>query len=217
VIDPVRALCGGPLGMAGGVAVIDAVPDAGTVNALALEAHRAYPESSRQECPDGDDADGRGGVPRRALQTAGGGDVQDALYASPWLREFLGAQCGTPIEPSGNRGSYSYYVQPGDFLDTHLDIDTCDVTLITVLQDDTDPRDPAGGLAVYPGRFGAPLREIRAAPDAGVALVKARPGQSILILGGLVPHRVEPLGPVGQRIISALCFQAASPPGWITG
>jgi hypothetical protein len=214
VIDPVGALCAGPLGAAGGVAVLDAVPDPGTCHALALEAHGAYGASSRQECADGDYADGRGGVPRRALQTAPGGPVQDGLYASPWLRAVLSAQCGTPVEPSGNRGSYSYYVQPGDFLDTHLDIDTCDVTLITVLHDDTDPSDRAGGLAVYPGRFGAPLRSIRAAPEAGVAIVKARPGQSILILGGLVPHRVEPLGQAGQRIISALCFRAAAAPGY---
>jgi hypothetical protein len=46
-----------------------------------------------------------------------------------------------------------------------------------------------------------------------MALIKARPGQSILLLGGLVPHRVEPLGPVGQRVISALCFRADAPPG----
>jgi hypothetical protein len=208
VIDPVRALCGGPLGAAGGVAVLDAVPDPATCQALVYEAHGAYPDSSRQECTDGDEADGRGGVPRRALQTAGGGPVQDSLYASPYLHSLLSAHCGARIEPSGNRGSYSYYVRPGDFLDTHLDIDTCDVTLITVLHDDTDPRSRAGGLAVYPGRFGASLSGIRADPEAGMALVKARPGQSVLILGGLVPHRIEPLGPSGQRIISALCFRA---------
>ena len=208
MIDPVRALSGGPLGAAGGVAVLDSVPDPATCQALVVEAHGAYPASSRQECDDGDGADGRGGVPRRALQTAGGGPVQDALYASPFLHAFLSAHCGTPIEPSGNRGSYSYYVRPGDFLDTHLDIDTCDVTLITVLHDNTDPRERAGGLAVYPGRFGAPLSSIRTDPEAGVAIVKARPGQSVLILGGLVPHRLEPLGPSGQRIISALCFRA---------
>jgi hypothetical protein len=60
--------------------------------------------------------------------------------------------------------------------------------------------------------LGAPLGRIRAAPEHGVAIVKARPGQSILLLGGLVPHRVEPLGPAGQRIISALCFRAAAAP-----
>ena len=156
-----------------------------------------------------DGADGRGGTPARALHTAGAGEVQDALYASPWLQAFLTAQCGHPIVPSGNRGSYSYYVEPGDHLGLHLDVDTCDVTLITVLQDDTDPGDPGGGLAAYPARLGSALRDVRAAPDDGIALVKAQPGQSIVILGGLVPHRVLPLGARGQRVISALCFRAA--------
>ena len=204
-----RALAEGPLGRAGGVAVFDGVPDAATCNALASEAYAAYPGSSRQVLAQADGADGRGGMPDRALHTAGAGAAQDALYASPWLHAFLSAQCGTRVGPSGNRGSYSYYVEPGDHLGLHLDVDTCDVTLITVLHDDTDPADAAGGLAVYPGALGAPLREVRAAPEAGMGVIKARPGQSIVILGGLVPHRVLPLGPRGQRIISALCFRSA--------
>jgi hypothetical protein len=215
--DPLTALCAGPLGCAGGVAVLDGVPDPPTCGALALEAQAAYAASTRQERADGDGAQGRGGMPPRALRSAGGGAAQDALYAAPGLHALLSAHCGTPVLPSGNRGSYSYYVQPGDFLDIHLDVDTCDVTLITVLHDDTDPRDRAGGLAVYPGMLGAPLGAVRAAPDRGVSIVKARPGQSILLLGGLVPHRAEPLGPNGQRVVSALCFRAARPPACCFG
>ena len=202
-------LAAGPLGAAGGVAIFHGLPDAATCQALAAEAYAAYSTSDRQELDRGDDVEGRGGAPARALHSAGGGVVQDALYASPWVSEFLTAQCGAPVAPTGNRGSYSYYAQPGDHLGVHLDIDTCDVTLITVLQDDTDPGDPGGGLAAYPARLGSALRDVRAAPDDGIALIKAQPGQSIVILGGLVPHRVLPLGARGQRVISALCFRAA--------
>jgi len=84
-------------------------------------------------------------------------------------------------------------------------------TEVIVLHDDTDPAVIRSVLAVYPGALGAPLRQVRAAPEAGMGVVKAGPGQSIVILGGLVPHRVLPLGPWGQRIISALCFRAAAP------
>ena len=70
MIDPVQALVHGPLGRAGGVAVFDGVPDPGTCTALAYEAHASYPESTRQALEDGDGADGRGGMPARALQTA---------------------------------------------------------------------------------------------------------------------------------------------------
>ena len=201
-------LVAGPLAQAGGVAVFGGVPDAVTCHALADEAHRLYPGSSRQLLREDDGAQGRGGMPSRALQTAGGAEVQDAVYAAPALHAFLSAQCGVPIAPSGNRGSYSFYVEPGDYLGLHLDVDTCDVTLITVLQDDTDPRDPGGGLGVYPGALGSRLGPVRAAGGAGMSVVKARPGESIVILGGLVPHQVLPLGPTGQRVVSALCFSA---------
>jgi hypothetical protein len=209
-VDPLGALLAGPVARAGGVAVFQGLPAPETCAGLAAEAWRAYPESDRQDLDAGDDEEGRGGTPARALQTAAGGPVQDELYASPGLHAILSEQCGVPIVPSGNRGSYSYYVQPGDFLDTHLDIDTCDVTLITVVYDDIDANDAAGALAVYPGAFGASLSTIRAAPGRGVAYVKARPGESIVILGGLVPHRVVPLGARGQRVISALCFEAVA-------
>jgi hypothetical protein len=207
--DPLAALLAGPLGRSGGVGVFEGLPPPETCAELGAEAWGAYAESDRQDLQAGDGEEGRGGTPARALRTAAGGPVQDELYASPWLQAVLSEQCGARVVPSGNRGSYSYYVEPGDFLDTHLDIDTCDVTLITVLYDDIDPNDSAGALAVYPGAFAAHLGAIRAAPEEGVAYIKARAGESIVILGGLVPHRVVPLPARGQRVISALCFQAA--------
>jgi hypothetical protein len=209
-VDPLLALLAGPLGRAGGVGLFDGLPPPATCAELAAEAWSAYGASDRQELETGDDEDGRGGSPARALRTAAGGATQDALYADPQLHAFLSEQCGVRVVPSGNRGSFSYYAEPGDFLDTHLDVDTCDVTLITVLYDDIDPSSPEGALATYPGAFGVPLSMVRAFPGEGVALVKARPGQSIVILGGLVPHRVVPVGLRGQRVISALCFEAAA-------
>jgi hypothetical protein len=201
-----HALRGGALGRAGGVAVVDGLPDATIAGALVAEAWAAYAGASRQDCAAADHADGRGGVPPRALATASGAAVQDHLYRAPSLHSYLSDACGARIVPSGNRGSYSYYVA-GDFLELHLDIPTCDLTLITVLDDRSPPTAPGGGLQVFPGAIGLPLRLVRARPDEGV-VVKARPGQSILILGGLVPHRLLPLG-AGQRVISALCFRAA--------
>ena len=208
VFDCRRALLAGPLGRAGGVAVFANLPDAATVDALRNEALALFEQADRQEHQGPDPEDWRGGLPPRALCTAGAGPVQDALYSQSWLAASLTEQCGVPIVPSGNRGSYSYYVAPGDYLGLHLDVVTCDVTLITVLQE-TTPMGAGGALAVYRHHAGAPLRDVRAAPDVGVELVKAAPGQSIVLLGGLVPHCTVPLGPSGQRVISALCFQVA--------
>lgn len=205
----IAALKRGPLGHSGGVSLIDGLPDPSTCQALALEARDAYGQSTRQQLLTSDRTEGRGGLPARALQTAPGGPVQDALYASAWLHHYISQQCGTTIKPSGNRGSYSFYVQPGDFLDLHLDVDRCDVTLITVLHDDIPPQDSSGGLLIYRGMVDVPLSHIRLDPDNGAELVKAQPGQSILILGGMIPHRVLPLGTAGQRAISVLCFRAS--------
>ena len=63
-------------------------------------------------------------------------------------------------------------------------------------------------MLVYPGHAGRPLSTIRAAPLEGARLIKAAPGSSILIFGGLVAHRVLPVPSLGQRVISALCFLA---------
>ena len=201
-------LLAGPLAQAGGVTLVDGLPNPAWCEALWVEARDAYADAARQELDHGDDADGRGGTPQRALWTAGGGPIQDELYAATWLSEYLSGQCGMAIRPTGNRGSYSYYMQPGDFLGLHLDIDSCDVTLITVLHDATDPHDPAGALAVYPQRIGWPLRTVRAEAYNGMMHVKARPGQSVVLLGGMVPHFVVPMSAGCTRVISALCFRA---------
>lgn len=198
----------GPLAGAGGVAVVDGLPDPGTTGALLAEAMALYPNAEAQTLDRHDGATGRGGVPDRRLRTSGGGPVQDAFYAAPWLSNFLSSVCGAPVVPTGGRGSYSFYVEQGDYLGLHLDIDACDVTLITVLRDDAPPSDPSGGLLVHPGYLGGNLNEVRRCPDPASGLIKATPGQSIVLLGGLLPHETVPVNAGHPRVISALCFRA---------
>ncbi|MHA7304566.1 hypothetical protein ACX80E_04860 [Arthrobacter sp. TMN-49] len=198
----------GPLARGGGVTIVDGLPGVGRTAELLAEAMGLYPGADDQRVLDGDGARGRGGAPPRQLFTSGGGPVQDALYAALWLSDYLSTLCGAPVSPTGGRGSYSYYVRPGDYLGLHLDIDACDVTLITVLRDDSPPGDPAGALLVHPGYRGADLNIVRGDPQGGVGMVKAEPGQSIVLLGGLVPHETVPVGENGPRIISALCFRS---------
>jgi hypothetical protein len=199
----------GPLFRAGGVAVIDAIADDGTMAALCAEAQANYALAERQVCDvvTSDDCDGRGGVPPRQLSTAPGGPVQDELYRSPYLHAYLSQLCGGPIRPSGSRGSYGYYVAPADYLGLHLDIVTCDVTVISVLADSSP--DDGGALAVQRGSVGVPLSILRRSAHVREEVVKAPAGATIVLLGGLVPHRVLPLAR-GQRAISALCFEAAA-------
>lgn len=204
-IEP-RWLRRGPLFRAGGVAVFDDVAGERTLSMLCAEAQSNYPACDRQVCVADEADDHRGGLPARSLCSSGGGPVQDALYAAPSLHEFLSQVCGGPVTPSGSRGSYSYYVEPGDFLGLHLDIHTCDVTMISVLTD-TSPGD-GGALAVNRRCIDVAVSMLRAAGYPGEEVIKATAGQHIVILGGIVPHRVLPLRPGGQRVISALCFEA---------
>jgi hypothetical protein len=201
----------GPLLRAGGVTVLDGLADRRTFAMLCAEAQAIYPTCDRQVCDVEAGDDGRRAMPARSLCSAGGGPAQDAFYASSHLHHALRQLCGGPLRPTGSRGSYSYYVQPGDFLGLHVDILACDVTLITVLTD-TSPADGAA-LAVHRRNVGQPLSVLRDAGGKDEELVKAAAGQHIVILGGLVPHRVLPLRAGGQRVISALCFEALPHPG----
>jgi hypothetical protein len=206
-LDVPPALAASPLLRGGGFAVYEELPDAATKARLRDEARSALASAAQQECwvPDTDEV--RGGTPRRRLLTAGAGPAQDALYASPWLHATLSDTCGVPIVPSGNRGSYSYYVRAGDFLGLHRDIDTCDLAMITVLHD-SGPGDQSGALVMYPGRIAEPLSSIRGSPADGACVVGVGPGQTIVMLGGLVPHRVRRVSPGQARVVSVLCFRA---------
>lgn len=199
----------GPLFRSGGVVVLEGLVDDRMFAALCAEAQANYGQADRQVCTvvESDDADGRGGVPPRQLSTAGGGPSQDAVYHAPALCSLLNQLCGVPVRPSGSRGSYSYYVAPHDHLGLHLDIVTCDVTVIMVLTDSSP--DDGGSLAVQFGGVGLPLSVLRRSSHAREDTIKAPVGSSIVLLGGLLPHRVLPITS-GQRVISALCFEAVS-------
>ncbi len=191
-----------------GFAVVDTIPDAATLGALRAEAWAAYDNADRQECDTDDGEELRGGMPRRRLFSAGAGPAQDTFYHDRQLAERLSDLCGLTVTRSGSRGSYSYYASEGDCLDLHRDVETCDVTLITCLHDTSDPRSQSGALVLYPDRLTESLSEIRARPDDGALLLKLMAGQSLVLLGGAVPHRVLPVVEGQARVISALCFLA---------
>lgn len=192
----------------GGFAVFDGVPNASTFADLFREAATRYSHATVQESWDPDREEVRGGTPRRSLLSAEAGPAQDGFYYDPLFVEFLSSACGVPVRPSGSRGSYSYYVRPGDFLDLHRDIETCDVAVITAVHDNSAPNEDSGSLIVYPERTDEPLSALRAAPYDGAYAVKLLPGQTVILLGGIVPHRVAPVRARQVRIVSVLCFAA---------
>jgi hypothetical protein len=192
----------------GGFGVYAEFPDAAICSRLYQEAFERFPTATAQEHWDDDLEELRGGKPRRRMLTAEAGPVQDQLYVAPRLPEILSSTCGVPIAPSGNRGSYSYYVRQGDFLDLHRDVETCDLAMITCLYETSEGSEAGGALVLYPGRIHEPLSAIRARPQEGAVLVKLQPRQTILMYGGVVPHLLMPVREGQARVISVLCFQA---------
>lgn len=191
----------------GGVLVTRSLFDHAVIGRLSDEAEAARDDADFQETLIDDLADQRGGQPARRLWSVQGGPVQDAAYAAEAVIRKLSALTGRAVEPSGGRGSYSYYLGDRHFLGLHRDIPTCDLSVITVLYDDSDPHDPRGGLLYYPDRCDELLSTIRERPRDGARVAKPRPGDAIIIAGGEVTHRVLPTAPDATRVISVLCYR----------
>lgn len=195
----------------GGFAVYEGLLAPETEAELLREATEEMEYAQHQENWEPNADEWRGGTPERKLLTSSGGGVQDALYESESLQSFLGQLCQCCVVPSGNRGSYSYYARENDFLGLHRDIDTCDVAVICCLYDNGVPDSSGGSLILYPWRFDDPLSAIRDQPAAGALEVKLNAGQTLVILGGQVPHRIQPVHAGQVRIVSVLCFRLLEP------
>lgn len=178
---------------------------------LAAEAAGQFSHAVAVGIERSDGEDGRGGNPKRRLLTAPGGPVQQAWYHSAGLRRELEHIAGLPLRPTGGGGTYSYYVRPGDHISIHLDIVTCDFTVITCLWH-TAGEGNAGHLVFWPDRRAEPLTSLRAGPAPGAELLRLEAGQSAVVFGGLIPHAVLPVRGAQQRVVSLLCFQTGTDP-----
>jgi hypothetical protein len=176
---------------------------------LGREALRCHASASVARLDQSPDEDARRGNPARHLESATGGPGLQRLYEATALRGVLRALTGLDWAPSGPVGSYSYYRRPGHHLDLHRDIEECDLAVITCVYEHGAPADgPSGALELWPGRSGDRLADIRREPERGRVEVRLRPGESILLLGGVVPHRVAPVGAGHVRVVAPLCFRA---------
>ncbi|HEV7427307.1 MAG TPA: hypothetical protein VGQ46_13155 [Thermoanaerobaculia bacterium] len=209
--DTADATMSSPLLSRGGFAVLPRFLDTAAANDLLAESLAAYNAATLTDIADNDAEEGRGGSPARRFFSAPGGAVQAAIYNAPWMAELLTGLAGITIRPTGAMATFSYYVRPGDHIDVHRDILTCDVAVITCLID-RDRETAGGGLVVYPSRTGEPLSSIRGNRSREAEPVPLRPFESAVLFGGLIPHRVHAVAPGQQRVVSVMCFEAMAPP-----
>ena len=192
----------------GGFTVLESLPGPAVWRELRSEAARSVGKASLSVVDGSASTEERGGNPARRFLHASGGQAQGAFYRSAFVAETLSALCGAAVEPTGLRGTYTYYVRPNHHLALHRDIETCDVAVITCICAPASGN--AGGLCVYPSRCGEYLSEIRVTPKQGQVRVPLRAGQTIVLLGGIVPHLVQPLSEEQPRVVSVLCYRATT-------
>jgi hypothetical protein len=192
------------LARAGGFAVVRLVDDDG-LRRLQEEARAAEAAATTYKMAVHGGGEQRGHAARWMATTAGG-PVLDALLCAPHVLDHLAAVTGVTWRPNGRLGTYSYYREPGHFLGIHRDVRGCDLALITCLW---DTGGAGGDLVVYPGAARRRLAEVRAEPRRGAHRVALAPGESAILLGGIVPHRVSPTGPAHARAVAPLCYRLA--------
>jgi hypothetical protein len=191
---------------AGGFVFIDDLLDKTSLAQLQREALQIAPQAHENLVAESDHVEGRGGSPARKFLSSSGGTIQDSLYQSKVLKQLLEAQIQAPIKSTGTRGTFTFYTRVGDHLALHRDVITCDLTLITCLFNHSkNPSEtPSGSLRVYPQYNLEPLQKVQKTHGINLDL---QMGQSLALLGGIVPHEVLPTSATQMRVVSVLCFE----------
>lgn len=194
---------------AGGYLVVEGLFGEETLQGLRTEADVVRPEARRGYVADSDGTEGRGGSPARAYRSGGARELHWGLHGCQQMSETLSQLCGVAVSPTGG-GTYSYYEEAGDFLAVHRDVLQCDIAVITSLTP-AIPDSSAGELVVYPEFIREPLSTVRHAGRGLGTLVPLDRGQTIILLGGIVPHEVAPMRAGQERIVAINCYRVQEP------
>jgi hypothetical protein len=194
----------------GGYIIVEGLLSPVLLDDLRSDARERFATASRTTWTEPDTEEWRGGHPARAYYHSNAGPIQYTLFCDATVVAIISDLCGVALEVSGG-GTYSYYHEPGDFLALHRDIVRCDIATVTCLDDNVDSM-PRGGLRVYPGYLNKPLSSIRTNRPQGLDL-PCRPGQTIILAGGMLPHEVTPALAGQHRTVSISCYRADWPEG----
>ena len=202
-----RRLAGSPLVRAGGAVVVRLIgPELLAALAAEAAAHHRWAAQARCDVARDDER----GAPDRWLEQAPGGPVLRHLLHDPGTAATLADLTGIRWSPLGEQGSYSYYCRPGHHLGLHRDIRRCDLAAITCVA--VEGTGTGGDLEVLPAAAGTALAGLRAGPAPTARVLRLRPGDTAVLLGGVVPHRVTPVAGRRARVVAPLCFTALGAP-----
>jgi hypothetical protein len=193
---------------AGGLQVYDGLMDPDTLDLLLREALARKGHSDK--VPEGlDHEQVRGGTPVRQLISVAGGPVLAGLYRTPALHLFIAEQVGLSVRPCAAQATYSIYSGAGAGLGIHRDVPGCDLALIVCLYDN-DPLYEGGCTEAWPQDLITPLDELRAGASSSSTIYGLSSGQSMLLHGGMVPHRIRETGSGRFRAVALMCFEAVA-------
>jgi hypothetical protein len=192
----------------GGFDVFEGLTSSALQSKLLAEALEHYSLAEVNLVTEPDHENFRGGKPPRCFSSAPGGPVQALFYHSPQVLELLSQLTGVYLRPTGENGTYSYYLRAGDHLALHRDIKTCDLTVITCLHCRSNSKDFGGMLYLYPQYLFEPLSTLRKNLSEGAVGLSLKAGQSLVFFGGIVPHFLSHLALGQERIVSVLCYAA---------
>lgn len=196
---------GSALLQAGGYGIYRGLVDSGWLAAMLGEATSGN-QRADQVADAADVEQVRGGAPAREVICVEGGPVQDELFAAAALQRFVADQVRLPLRPCGARASYSIYAGPQSHLDIHRDVPGCDIALVTCLHD-SHPFAGDGAVDLWLDDLTTPLGEIRSHSERRRSRLALEPGDSMLIHGGLIPHRIPKPGIDRTRVVSLMCFE----------
>lgn len=140
----------------------------------------------------------------------------DGANGGPLLREFIAApelldtlhrltgQRWAPWLPSSGVYGYRYYRTVGHNMGLHRDDPDSELSLITCVDDQPGE---GGDLLLYPLRVSEPLSAIRATPDQGCVRLRLQPGETLVMFGKEIAHRLTTIGPGRTRITVATCYK----------
>ena len=195
-----------PLLSVGGLAIFEGLIDARLQAALLHEALANTPRPD--EMPEGQDTEQvRGGSPPRRLQSVPGGTWLASVYRDERLAAFVADQVRTPVRPCGEQATFSIYQGAHAHLGLHRDVPGCDLALIACLSDNA-PHDDSGATEFWPDDLTTPLNELRRGAGGASMVTTLQPGQTMLMHGGLLPHRIRPTEAGRLRVVALMCFQA---------
>jgi hypothetical protein len=121
------------------------------------------------------------------------------------LTDAIGQICGIAVASTGV-GTYHFYEHEGDFFALHRDFVGCDIAVITCISQRLTEQ-PMGGLLVYPNFFRQELSQVRAAAKTMSVSIPLVPGDTAILLGGLLPHEVTPVVAGQDRVVAVNCYR----------